>query len=213
MTTRAPEHPELTTFESSLLTDLQATVAEQPAALDASPVAVPSRRRTLTIAVAGIATAAAIVTVALVIPAVTAPPAFAVTERANGDIVVTINEFKDPDKLQSVLGEHGLDVHVTYLTMLATSVKGIVKAGIRPDLTIWQWSCADRDRATITWFNFPDSTDNRSFTIPAGAIQSGQTLLIGGQPGGDNQQGLYAVATFDEHVTPYDDPMACPRPS
>ncbi|WP_110207291.1 hypothetical protein [Nocardioides daejeonensis] len=98
----------LDTFEQSLLTELRHEVAlrgQTPA-----PRRSRVRRR---VAAAGASLGAALaVTLGLLLMRPDA--AFAVVEKSNGDIVVTIASMKDAEGLEKALAEHGVDADVSY---------------------------------------------------------------------------------------------------
>jgi hypothetical protein len=104
--------PTLDHFETALLEELRAHVAERPAT-----EAVPQRpRRTRRRWAAGLATAAAAATAYVVVapggPA--ASPAYAVTQDADGDVVVTVHRLEDAAGLESALRAHGIDASVDF---------------------------------------------------------------------------------------------------
>ncbi len=108
-----PAHPRpLDHFESALLTELREHVATRPAP---EVVADPPRRHRRRWAV-GVAVAAAAAT-AVVIASPGGPgasPAYAVSESADGDVVVTIHRIEDSAGLEAALREHGIDADVSF---------------------------------------------------------------------------------------------------
>jgi hypothetical protein len=106
--------PTLDRFEAALLDELRAHVATRPATEAPTPLA-PRRSRRRRWA-AGLAVAAAAATAYVVVspggPAVS--PAYAVSENADGDVVVTIHRLEDSDGLERALREHGIDAEVSF---------------------------------------------------------------------------------------------------
>lgn len=109
----------LDSFESALLTELRAHVADRPL-----PETVPEPTRSRPHYrrwAAGLAVAAAAATAFVVGspggPAVNA--AFAVTQEADGDVVATIHELEDAAGLEAALRAAGIDAHVSYETIPA----------------------------------------------------------------------------------------------
>jgi hypothetical protein len=105
--------PTLDSFEAKLLEELRAHVAtREPEATSAPPARRPHRRRW----VAGLAAAAAAATAYVVVcpggPAVS--PAYAVTQQADGDVVVTIHRLEDAAGLEAALAEHGIEAEVDF---------------------------------------------------------------------------------------------------
>lgn len=103
--------PTLDRFETALLEELRAHVAERPATAPAAPP-----RRTRRRVAAGLAAAAAAATAYVVVspggPAVS--PAYAVSEDADGDVVVTVHRLEDEAGLESALRAHGIDASVDF---------------------------------------------------------------------------------------------------
>ena len=104
--------PTLDRFETALLEELRAHVAARPA-----PAVVPEpprrhRRRW----VAGLAAAAAAATAYVAVspggPAVS--PAYAVSENADGDVVVTVHRLEDSEGLERALRAHGIEATVDF---------------------------------------------------------------------------------------------------
>lgn len=98
--------PTLDSFEQSLLTEMRRHVAGRRA-----PRRAPHRRRRLAALGATTAAAASIATGAVLLRP---DAAFAVTERADGDIVVTISSLEDAAGLRRALAEHGVEAEVSY---------------------------------------------------------------------------------------------------
>lgn len=99
-------HARLDDFESALLTDLRQEVGGRGATPPPS-----RRRRGLAIAgTIGTAAVAVAVTTGLLSPS----DAFAVKPQANGDVVVTIDEFSDADGLAQALADKGIEADVDY---------------------------------------------------------------------------------------------------
>ncbi len=101
----------LDTFEQSLLGELRQHVAARSAAQSA-----PHRRWTARVAVAGLATAAAVaVAVSLGTSAVAPTRAYAVESQPNGDVVVTVHDLTDASGLEHALAAKGVRADVTYV--------------------------------------------------------------------------------------------------
>jgi hypothetical protein len=107
--------PALDTFETALLGELRAHVATRPAAAPEPLAPRPHRPRRWA---AGVAAAAAVATAYVVVspggPAVS--PAYAVSENADGEVVVTVHRLEDADGLEQALSEHGIDAEVSFET-------------------------------------------------------------------------------------------------
>ncbi len=103
--------PSLDHFETALLGELKEHVATRPAG---TPVRERPRRRKR-VAV-GIAAAAAAATAYVVVspggPAVS--PAYAVSQEADGDVVVTVHRLEDSEGLERALAEHGIEADVSF---------------------------------------------------------------------------------------------------
>lgn len=113
MTTR-----ELDSFQTNLLADLRQHVTTRTEA--SSPV-VPldmassaRRRRTRKLALVG-GLAAACTAGAVVVPTMSAQPAYAVTAEPNGVVHVKINRLDDAPKLQAELKRQGINADIRYL--------------------------------------------------------------------------------------------------
>ena len=101
-------------FETKLLDELRAHVATRPeVATPPPPSRRPHRRGRWA---AGLAAAAAAATAYVVVspggPAVS--PAYAVTQQADGDVVVTIHRLEDAAGLEAALAEHGIEAEVDF---------------------------------------------------------------------------------------------------
>jgi hypothetical protein len=108
--------PTLDHFETALLGELRAHVASRPATATPTPeppAVRPHRRRRWA---AGVAAAAAAATAYVIVspggPA--ASPAYAVSESADGDVVVTVHRLEDAAGLEAALREHGIDAEVSF---------------------------------------------------------------------------------------------------
>lgn len=96
----------LDSFEQGLLTELRSEVAER--GHDRRPA--PTRRRLKVATSAVAATGVAVVGGLLLRP----DGAFAVEDRDNGDVAVTITELSDADGLEDALADRGISADVTY---------------------------------------------------------------------------------------------------
>ncbi|HWM74424.1 MAG TPA: hypothetical protein VNQ53_11820 [Nocardioides sp.] len=105
---------ELDSFESALLTELRAHVADRPVP---DTVTEPTRSRPhYRRWAAGLAVAAAAAT-AFVVGSAGGPatsPAYAVAQEADGDVVVTIHRLEDSEGLEAALHEKGIDAEVSF---------------------------------------------------------------------------------------------------
>jgi hypothetical protein len=112
--TPPPAPRELDSFESALLTELRAHVADRPL-----PETVPEPTRSRPHYrrwAAGLAVAAAAAT-AFVVGSAGGPavgPAYAVAQEADGDVVVTIHRLEDSEGLEAALHEKGIDAEVSF---------------------------------------------------------------------------------------------------
>lgn len=169
MSTRTQEP--LDAFESRLLLELREVVTERsPATAPASaatPVLGPSPRRRLRRrwAIAGVAAATAGLTVwGLATP--TANLAYAVEEDADGDVTFSLFDPAEVAGMEDALAEHGISADVTVLPL------GMI--------------CADGrfpgENDHPDWLGPPDrGTEDRYslyWTIPAGALAEGETLVL-----------------------------------
>ncbi|MBO2454160.1 hypothetical protein J4573_44230 [Actinomadura barringtoniae] len=101
------------TFQERLLTELKAEAVRR-----ADEQRARRSRKAVTIRVAAAAAIAAACTlVAIVAPTFTGSraAAYALTRNADGSITVTIKEFRDPERLERDLAEHGARTDITYL--------------------------------------------------------------------------------------------------
>jgi hypothetical protein len=108
--------PTLDHFETALLGELRSYVADRPATgttAPKSPVVGPHRRRRWA---AGIAAAAAAATAYVIVSpgGSGVSPAYAVSESADGDVVVTVHRLEDAAGLEAALREHGIDAEVSF---------------------------------------------------------------------------------------------------
>ncbi|RBQ18020.1 hypothetical protein DP939_21855 [Spongiactinospora rosea] len=102
-------------FKDRLLVELKAEVAERAARRRSpAPRWMPSRRLLAGAGVVGVAAATA-----LVVPLVTGqePPAYALTEGADGSINLKIHELRDADQVEKDLAGYGITADVTYLPL------------------------------------------------------------------------------------------------
>src|SRR4051812_2473734 len=100
-------------FELSLLAELREHVAARS---EAQPA--PHRRWGARVAVAGLATAAAValaVVISLGTNAVAPSRAYALESQPNGDVVVTVYDLTDANGLQHALAAKGVRADVTYV--------------------------------------------------------------------------------------------------
>jgi len=103
----------LDTFELSLLAELREHVAARS---EAQPT--PHRRWGARVAVAGLATAAAValaVVISLGTNAVAPSRAYALESQPNGDVVVTVYDLTDANALEHALAAKGVRADVTYV--------------------------------------------------------------------------------------------------
>jgi hypothetical protein len=102
-------------FEERLLAELKTEAVLRAALKDARGSRKATGRRLLPAAAAA-AIAGACALAAIVAPVFTgSQAAYAVTANADGSITVTINEFRDPDRLEKDLADHGARTDITYL--------------------------------------------------------------------------------------------------
>lgn len=126
----------LDSFETELLTELRAVIADR----NSAPAKTARRARTGRIGL--VAAAAAVVAAAAFIPAVMATPAFAVTDQPSGTIHVQVNRLEDADGLRAALEAHGVTADVTYLgfEMMCTpdrlDLSSLTEASYRSSTTV-----------------------------------------------------------------------------
>lgn len=100
-------YPTLDNFESALLTELRAHVAEQVAS---GPERRPIGRRIAVLSAAAAVAGAAAIGVVGPRP----DPAFAVERQADGDVVITVTRLSDADGLERALAHEGITAEVSY---------------------------------------------------------------------------------------------------
>jgi hypothetical protein len=109
--------PELDSFETALLAELREEVRQHSehapveSLLPTSPPPARHRRRWI----AAAATAAAAVAAATQIPGLGLTPAYAITDRNDGQVKVRVNRLEGADRLEQALREHGIPADITYL--------------------------------------------------------------------------------------------------
>jgi hypothetical protein len=105
-------------FEERLLAQLKDVVAER-ASMAAAPASRSRRRLVISFAAAG-ALAAVGVLVAVLLPALGAGPAYAVTRDPDGSIRVYIRDYRDPKGLQRRIEAFGVKAAVDYIPLGTT---------------------------------------------------------------------------------------------
>ncbi|WP_214104929.1 hypothetical protein [Acrocarpospora catenulata] len=127
-----------------------------------TPIRRGSRRRVagLSAAVAGVAAAATTVTL---LTGITESPAYAVTKGSDGAVSVRINEFNDPEGLESELAAAGVDAVVDYLPF------GQTCKGPRGAHGSTQGQFA---------VSIGSEGDGISFKIEKGQVPAGETLVL-----------------------------------
>ncbi len=176
-TTNRPLDP----FETALLGELRAVVADR-AAVPQARRSVRRPRRLL------LAAAAVAVGTAVVAPALTAEPAFSVQEGNDGEIRVEVNRIEDAAGLEDSLRRFGIASDITY-----------VPGGGR---------CADRGLAdrSVTRSGLTVGVGERTFqlTLPPGAVRDGETLVVwvSGRPIPDGFAGSVEAGVVTGPVPP-----------
>ena len=107
---------DLDPFETALLAELkqELRLGEPPATTGPATQWPHARRQPRTRWVAAASVAAALV-VATQVPGLGPTPAYAVTGRTNGEVVVRVNRLEGADGLEGALREHGIASDITYL--------------------------------------------------------------------------------------------------
>lgn len=103
-------------FEAALLRELQTHIDQEDSiTLDAEVIAGSTRwQQDRRWQFAGAAAAAALA-VAVIGPILAPTPAYAVTERNDGEIRVQVNRLEGAEELERTLAEHGVTADITYL--------------------------------------------------------------------------------------------------
>lgn len=151
----------LDTFETKLLAELRTAVQVQP-----EPIAFRRRSRAYAAAAAAVAGIAAAIAVPLTSGG---SPAFAVQDKSDGSVVVTIDRLEDAAGLQDALAAHGLPATVDYHGGLFDP--RALPAGPGGDV-----SCGPGNAPTVTAHD-----GSVTVVIPAptvAAVHAGQSLTI-----------------------------------
>ena len=148
--------PHLDSFEAALLTELRSVVAETAVGEPAltPPVRRIPRRRALA------AAAAAVLVASLGVHALWPTPAYAVTERNNGEVTVRVNRLEGAEALERELADHGIAADVTYLPEGKACAAGRYAAIRTPGLMLGVGS------------------DFSKVTIPPGAVGERDTFVL-----------------------------------
>ena len=108
---------------------------------------------------AGVAAAAALA-VAVIVPILAPTPAYAVTERNDGEIRVQVNRLEGAEELERALADHGVTADITYLPSSKECAPDRYAAVHTPGLTL------------------SVSADTFEVTIPAGAVGKDDTFVL-----------------------------------
>lgn len=151
---------ELRGFDAALLTHLHQTVDQTVGA------PVPNRhKRTVRRTAGGLAaTGAAVVAGALGINLLTATPAFSVSEKSNGDIVVEVNRLEGAPALEEALARHGITADVTYLPPGQVCREGRFTEAALPGLML----AVGSDTFSVT---LPAGVDRRQTFVLSASVQ------------------------------------------
>lgn len=189
-------------FESALLTELRAHVAENPVTAPApAPARVVRRPQARRWTLGGVA-AAAVATVAVVAGTggVGASPAYAVDRDADGDVVVTIHRLDDAAGLEAALADQGVDASVSYGESVPTTYSvgsggsqpapprggtDLPTAGVTSQYEIGSATDEGCDFAPKHPTTLAQDGDDWVLTIPAGSPLLERHVDIGTYTGGD----------------------------
>jgi hypothetical protein len=160
------------TFEERLLGELRSVVAARPTPHPPPATSAPPRRspRRPRLVVAGAGTAVAAVAAILLVAGGGNPaPAYAVERQTDGAIKVQINSLSDAEGLQSKLRALGIDAVVDYTPVgkMCRQPRGRPAPASGPQTL----GLEARSEGAAT------------FTIPAGMVEPGQTLVINASGG------------------------------
>lgn len=119
MNRQSPTHSDLDPFETALLAELKSEVERNAGARPRQqvvPLGSPAaRRRRRWYLPSAAAAAAAVAAVAVTVSSSLPTPAYAVSQRNNGEIAVEVNRLEGAQGLERALLEHGINADVTYL--------------------------------------------------------------------------------------------------
>lgn len=153
---------ELDFFETRLLTELQEEVRRCGSLAPPEPVTpwrqprVPRRKRW----VAAVVTAAAALVIATQVPGLGPTPAYAVTGRNNGEVVVRVNRLEGADSLEQALRKHGIAADISYLPPGKECAPGRYTERRTPGMML---------AVALKWFEV---------TIPPGAVGKDDTFVL-----------------------------------
>ncbi|MEV0619299.1 hypothetical protein AB0I81_38695 [Nonomuraea sp. NPDC050404] len=123
-------------FEEQILMELKAEITERA----------ERRRRTVRRLFTGAGVAGLAAAAAIAVPMLTGSeqPAYAVTQNTDGTISVTLNEFRDADKLEQDLKKVGVTTDITYLKpgKVCQQNRGEIIGGGSPEE--WENSASDK---------------------------------------------------------------------
>lgn len=162
MNAQPPAGTDLDAFETALLADLRSEVERNRGAHQqrvvplTSPAAHRRQRRYLPGAAAVAAAAAVAVTVTTNLPT----PAYAVSQRVNGEVTVEVNRLEGASGLEQELLEHGITAEVTYLPEGKACARGRYDVLDTPGLTLGV------------------SAERFEVTIPPDAVGPGDTFVL-----------------------------------
>lgn len=153
---------ELDSFETALLAKLQEELAKSASpAPCAAPAPLghpraPHRKRW----VAATVTVAATLIIATQVPGIGPTPAYAVTGRNDGDVVVRVNRLEGAAELEQALRIHGIAADITYLPSGKTCAPARYTERHTPGMVL---------DVTLNWFEV---------TIPPGAVGKDDTFVL-----------------------------------
>lgn len=155
---------DLDSFETALLAELQEELRKSasPAPL-AAPAPwghprAPHRKRW--VAVAAAVTVAATLVIATEVPGIGPTPAYAVTGRNNGEVIVQVNRLEGAEGLEQALRRHGIATDITYLPSGKTCAPARYTQRRTPGMMLG---------VALNWFEV---------TIPPGAVGKDDTFVL-----------------------------------
>jgi hypothetical protein len=153
---------DLDSFETALLAQLQEEVRKTlntaPVEHTASPPQLHTRHRKRWLAAA--ATVGVALVIAWQVPGLGPTPAYAVTGRNNGEVLVRVNRLEGADGLERALSEHGIAADITYLPAGKECSPGRYTDVSPRGLVLG---------VAVDWFEV---------TIPPGAVGKGDTFVL-----------------------------------
>ncbi|QBR94038.1 hypothetical protein [Nocardioides euryhalodurans] len=173
---------QLDDFETALLHELRAHVADRPARV---------RRGRTRIAVGVGLTAAAAVAAVVVVPGAGVQTAYSVQEGNSGEITVEVNRLEDAAGLERELEAYGVDADVTYVPDGGECAPGRYEPVAR----------------SLSGMTTGVGADLLQVTLPPGAVRDGETFVLAvslvpvpatGDPDGDGISDLGGIRVWTD---------------